>query len=123
MNCCTECFGDRGLRRSIIPARSTAIGRCSYCESDSVPVIEPKELTEYFELLVSAYRPDRSGKLLIHWFREDWALFQHPRMDNSRAKDLLSEILDDGEITRETFVPANDPPQIGSVNGKICAMS
>ena len=48
-------------------------------------------------------------KLLIHWFREDWALFQHPRMDDSRAKDLLSEILDDGEIMRQTFVPANDP--------------
>ncbi len=109
MNCCAECFGDRGLRRSIIPSRSAVIGRCSYCESDGVSVIEPKELTEYFELLVSAYRPDGSGKLLIHWFREDWALFQHPRMDDSRAKDLLSEILDDGEITRQTFVPANDP--------------
>src|ERR1035437_64834 len=109
MNCCAECFGDRGLRRSIIPSRSAATGRCSYCESDGVSVIEPKELTEYFELLVSAYRPDGSGKLLIHWFREDWALFQHPRMDDSRAKDLLSEILDDGEIMRETFVPANDP--------------
>jgi RES domain len=109
MNCCAECFGDRGLRRSIIPLHSTALGSCSYCESDGVSVIEPKELAEYFELLVSAYRPDSSGKLLIHWFREDWALFQHPRMDDSRAKDLLSEILDDGEITRQTFVPANDP--------------
>jgi RES domain-containing protein len=110
MNCCAECFGDRGLRRSIIPSRSTATGRCSYCETDGVFIIEPKELAEYFELLVSAYRPDATGKLLIHWFREDWALFQHPRMmDDSRAKDLLSEILDDGEITRQTFVPASDP--------------
>ena len=108
MNCCAECFGDRGLRRSIIPLRSIATGRCSYCESDGVSVIEPKELAEYFELLVSAYRPDGSGKLLVHWFREDWALFQHARMDDSRAKDLLSEILNDGEITRQTFVPAND---------------
>ncbi len=109
MNCCAGCFGDRYLRRSIIPSRSVATGRCSYCESDGISVIQPKELTEYFELLVSAYRPDGSGKLLIHWFREDWALFQHPRMDDSRAKDLLSEILDDGEIARQTFAPANDP--------------
>ena len=58
---------------------------------------------------MSAYRLDAAGKLLIHWFREDWALFQHPRMDDSRAKDLLGEILDDGEITRQLFVPANDP--------------
>jgi RES domain len=109
MNCCSECFGDRGLRRSIIPLRSSATGRCSYCESDNVAVLAPAELSEYFELLVSAYRPDGSGKLLIHWFREDWALFQHPRMDDSRAKDLLGEILEDGAITRQAFVPANDP--------------
>ncbi len=109
MNCCAECFGDRGLRRSIIPLRSTVTGRCSYCEADGVLVIEPKELAEYFELLVSAYRRDGSGRLLIHWFREDWALFRHPRMDDSRAKDLLGEILEGGDITRQLFVPANDP--------------
>jgi hypothetical protein len=109
MNCCAECFGDRGLRRSIIPLRSTATGRCSYCEADGVLVIEPKELAKYFELLVNAYRLDGSGRLLIHWFREDWALFRHPRMDDSRAKDLLGEILENGDITRQLFVPANDP--------------
>jgi hypothetical protein len=109
MSCCPECFGDRGLRRSIIPLRSTAVGRCAYCESDGVSLIEPRELAEYFELLISAYRPDPVGRLLIHWFREDWALFQHPRMDDPRAKDLLGEILDDGDIPRQLFVPANDP--------------
>ena len=56
MNCCAECFGDRGLRRNIIPLRSTANGLCSYCGSDNVAVLEPAELSEYFELLVSAYR-------------------------------------------------------------------
>lgn len=30
-------------------------------------------------------------------------------MDDSRAKDLLGKILDDGDITRQLFVPANDP--------------
>lgn len=109
MNCCAECFGDRGLRRDIIPLRSTATGRCSYCGSDNVAVLEPAELSEYFELLVSAYRRDDAGKILVQWFREDWAMFQHARMDDSRAKDLLGEILDDGEIARQTFLPATDP--------------
>lgn len=109
MSCCPECFGDRGLRRSIIPLRSATTGRCTYCESDGVSLIEPRELAEYFELLISAYRPDRAGRLLVHWFREDWALFQHPRMDDPRAKDLLGEILDDGDVPRQLFVPANDP--------------
>ena len=32
-------------------------------------------------------------------------MFEHPRMDDPRAKDLLAEILDDGEIVRQTFSP------------------
>jgi RES domain len=109
MNCCAECFGDRGLRRNLIPLRSTATGQCSYCGTDNVAVVEPRELAEYFELLTSAYRPDPAGKLLVEWFRADWALFRHPRMDDPRAKDLIAEILNDGEIVRQQFVPASDP--------------
>lgn len=96
------------MRRNIIPIRSTATGQCSYCETDNVPVVAPRELFEYFEVLVSAYRQDLTGKLLVQWFREDWAMFQHPRMDDSRAKDLLAEILNDGEIVRQPFMPASD---------------
>lgn len=108
MNCCAECFGDRVLRRNIIPTRSSATGRCSYCETDNVSLIAPRELAEYFELLVSAYRQDSAGRLLVQWFRADWAMFQHPKMDDPRAKDLLAEILNDGEIVRKPFVPASD---------------
>jgi len=35
-------------------------------------------------------------------------MFEHPRMDDSRAKDLLAEILNDGDIVRQTFSPANE---------------
>ena len=107
MTCCAACFGDRGLRKSIIPLRSTERGRCSYCGSENVPVVAPQRLTEYFELLVSAYQRDPEGQLLVRWFREDWGLFDHRNMDDSRAKDLLGEILDDGEIVREAFSPAD----------------
>jgi hypothetical protein len=110
MSCCAECFGDRGLSRSIIPLRSTTNGRCAYCETDGVAIIDPTELAEYFELLVSAYRTDDTGKLLVHLFREDWALFQNPRMmDDARAQGLLSDIFSGAEITRQLFVPASDP--------------
>ena len=105
MKCCAECFGDRGLRRSIIPLRSTEIGQCSYCNSENVAIVVPSQLSEYFELLISAYRQDAGGKLLVQLFREEWGLFGHSCMDDSRAKDLLAEILDDGEIVRQTFAP------------------
>jgi hypothetical protein len=108
MNCCAECFGDRGLRKSIIPLRSTENGKCSYCATENVPILAPTQLSEYFELLVSSYRQDTGGKLLVQWFREDWGLFDHPRMDDYRAKGLLGDILDDGEIVRQNFSPAED---------------
>lgn len=106
MTCCAECFGDRGLRRNIIPRLSTATGACSYCASSNIPIVPPDALAEYFQLLVSAYRVDPVGKLLVQWLRDDWGLFGHKRMDNSRAKDLLAEVLNDGEIVRRTFSPA-----------------
>jgi hypothetical protein len=109
MTCCAECFGDRGLRRNIIPIRSIGTGQCSYCGTNNIALVIPRELAEYFEILVSAYRQDTTGKLLVQWFREDWVMFQHPRMDDSRAKGLLAEILNDGDIVRQQFVPANDP--------------
>jgi hypothetical protein len=109
MNCCAECFGDRGLRRSIIPLHSTAAGRCSYCRTEDVAVVSPRALAEYFELLVSAYRRDPTGKFLVQWFREDWAMFQHPRMNDSRANRLLTEILNNREVARHQFVPASSP--------------
>jgi RES domain len=105
MNCCAECFGDRGLRTNIIPSLSSELGRCSYCGSDDVQVVAPKQLAEYFWLLINVYRRDPDGKLLIEWFRVDWGLFRHPRMDDAQAKDLVTEILNDLEIVRETFSP------------------
>lgn len=104
MNCCAGCFGDRFLRREI-PFRSREIGRCSYCSSESVAVLSPRLLSDLFELLKGAYREDLGGKLLVQWFRDDWGMFEHPEMNDSRAKDLLAEILDNGEIVLQTFSP------------------
>ena len=108
MKCCPECFGDRDLRKEI-HFKSIETGRCSYCESGNVPVLSPSQLSEKFELLIEAYRPDPKGALLVQWFREDWGLFDHARIDDSRAKDLLAEILDDGEIVRQPFSPSSIP--------------
>ncbi len=36
-------------------------------------------------------------------------MFEHPRMEDRRAKDLLAGILNDGKIVRRKFVPASGP--------------
>jgi hypothetical protein len=108
MDCCPECIGDRYLRRQVIPKLSKSNGVCSYCGSKDVPLVEPSQLRQYFRLLVSAYQLDANGKLLVQQFREDWGMFDHPSATDSMAKDLLAEILDDGEIVRQKFSAAID---------------
>jgi len=57
-------------------------------------------------MLISIYEPDPDGKSLVEWMKTDWQLFSHPRMDSPRAKELLAEILDDGDIVRKPFSPS-----------------
>lgn len=104
--CCHACFGDRGLRRDIIPTLSTSVGKCDYCATAGVPLVEPIALRDVFELLISVYEPNPTGQTLVDWLKADWKLFSHTAMDVAHAKELLSDILDDGEIVRQKFAPS-----------------
>jgi len=104
--CCPMCFHDRGLKKEIFPLKSKFNGTCSYCKSDEQPLLSPTELTDYFSLLIGIYSPDSEGRLLIEWLKEDWCLFNHPIMDHANAQILLGDILDDGQIVRQSFSPS-----------------
>lgn len=105
--CCPSCFGDTGLENNIIPSLEPTIGDCSFCNSKGVFIIEPGKLYDYFELLINVYEEDPHGKTLIEWLKDDWELFSHPVMDNAHAKELLSEVLDNGDVTRKKFIPSS----------------
>lgn len=108
MHCCAECFSDGHLRVDVFPALSEKIGTCSYCGSSNQHLVLPQALKESFELLTSIYLEQEGGELLVHWLKKDWAMF--PDMDTAHAKELLSEILDDGDIVRRSFVPSDRNP-------------
>ncbi|MCM8742836.1 RES family NAD+ phosphorylase [Pseudomonas koreensis] len=69
-------------------------------------MVEAVILEDWFRLLISIYEPDPDGKPLVEWLKEDWQLFSHSRMDVAHAKELLGEILDDGDIVRRNFSPS-----------------
>lgn len=102
MGCCTNCFGDSFLARQIENLSNTT-GKCDYCSASDVPLIEPICLCDYFELLSGVYREDTAGKTLVEWFKSDWSLFEY--LDTAHCKELLSDILDDGQIVRKSYVP------------------
>lgn len=104
--CCPECFDDRGLRDQLFPSLDPVQGTCDFCGTADTQLVEPSKLANYFELLVNVYEPSEDGKSLVEWFKDDWQLFSHARMDVAHAKELLGEILDDGEIVRRGFAPS-----------------
>ena len=104
--CCPECFDDRGLREQIFPFLGPERGTCSYCGTPDVALLEPQALAPYFELVVNVYERSDGGQSLAEWMKEDWQLFSHPAMDIAHTKELLADILDDGEIVRASFVPS-----------------
>jgi hypothetical protein len=106
MTCCPNCFGDRGLRKSIFPSQKSQYGKCNYCLSEDVLVLEAQELGDVFATIANIYEPNEEGQSLIQCLRKDWHLFDHERMDDQRAGDLLAEILGDTAILRGTFAPS-----------------
>lgn len=119
--CCAACFGDPGLTRSIIPKVAADRNnqpheeRCSYCNTQASLLVDPCALSQWFEMVIDCYVEDDTGYPLVSWLRQDWRLFGHPIMDDAHAKELLADILNDGEIVRRNFSPieisSNESPQ------------
>lgn len=107
MKCCAECIGDRGLRKNIIPSLGGSQGHCGRCASQNVILVEPESLAEAFGTLISIYEQSDEGKSLVQILKEDWGMFDHPRMDDANAQVLLADILNDGNIVRKLFQPSS----------------
>lgn len=104
--CCANCFGNLGLAKEIA-SRAKATSDCTYCSSKNAKIINPAELGEGFRGLLDSYEQHTEGLSLVQWLRDDWDMFNHPKMDDAHAKYLLGDILNDGEIVRKLFVPVS----------------
>lgn len=104
--CCPECFGDHHLRDQVFPFLGASNGTCDYCGARNALLVEPAALADWFNPLISVYESHDGGEPLIGWLKTDWHLFSHPSMDAAHAKELLADILDDGEIVRGKFIPS-----------------
>ncbi|MBX8531216.1 RES family NAD+ phosphorylase [Pseudomonas cichorii] len=59
-------------------------------------------------MLRGVYITDPTGSGLVDLLKSDWGLFAHERMDVAHSKELLSDILDDGEVVRQRFKPSDN---------------
>jgi len=98
--CCKNCFQDKFLEERIINL-STNVGKCDYCESNNVNVIEPIILQDYFEEIIDIYETNGNGIMLSEILDLDWKMFN---INKYIANSLLSEILDDKEYLTQKYI-------------------
>jgi len=102
MYCCPNCFSDSFLQKHI-QAKSTLTGKCSFCKSNDVALLNPEELFDRFEPLLALYTRSRKGIPLIHLLQTDWSVFN---MIGSRVQQkLLKAISCNPSIYRTKYNP------------------
>jgi hypothetical protein len=91
MKCCSNCFGDEFLE-SVINHRSKLISNCSFCGTENINVIEPKELNDYFQIVFNLYEEAEGGVSLANLLKEDWILF--PKLSDDKILNLVELIIE-----------------------------
>jgi hypothetical protein len=106
MWCCGNCFNDEYLS-SRIDCPEARIGNCDYCDSVDVSLIEPKDLMDEFDFLLSIYIESDviTGKCIIDCISADWEIFKgHDRLTSVQ---LLGEIIGDPALGGKYYSPAS----------------
>lgn len=103
--CCAKCFGDYRVRDNLISMCHPTRGACDYCGTRNTDCVVPKDLAQWFEPLISTYEVVDDGVPIIGLLREEWDMFRGSGMNDASAKELLADVLDDGEIVRKLFSP------------------
>lgn len=95
--CCKKCFNDK-LIIVYIEQKSEDYGNCSFCESKNEQLMDPKNFTDSFEMLLELYMESNgvTDLPLFKLIQKDWEVFA----DDEIAKKLIPQIVDytDGKI-------------------------
>ncbi len=105
MYCCANCFNDEYLSEKINTPESQ-IGTCGYCKNENSPLIDPIELMDEFDFLLSIYSETTGGdgKCIIDCITDDWEIFiGHDRLTSVQ---LLGEIIGDPSLGSKFFTPS-----------------
>ena len=113
--CCASCFGDRLIRNEYIKMCEPVTQDCDFCGAGKTDCIEPSQLREWFSALLSTYQECADGDPLVKLLDEEWHFFHGSGLDFAGEKELLAEVLNDGEIVRKMFAKVENRDE-GSLN-------
>lgn len=103
--CCANCFSDRLIRDEYIFQCDPVVQKCDYCGAQDVACVEPIRLKQWFDPLIATYEIDEDGTSLAELLASEWGFFRDSGLRAAEVKDLLADVLDDGEIVRKLFSP------------------
>ncbi len=92
MNCCTNCFLDIELI-GFINSNSNSNGKCDFCKTEDVALVNAQELQELFLTLLDIYIIDKEGEDIVTALQKDWNIFKINEV--SKIETLLSNIIID----------------------------
>ncbi|ROR83209.1 RES domain-containing protein [Plantibacter flavus] len=107
--CCANCFGDYLIRDQYVPMCDPLVRTCDYCGSENVDCVVPSRLSPWFETLMATYEVDEEGDPIVQLLQEEWRLFEGSGLNAAQAKELLSDVLDDGQRVRLTYRAIQHP--------------
>ncbi len=103
--CCANCFGDRLIREEYIDQCNPVVQTCDYCGASNASCVEPQSLGQWFSTLMATYEEVDDGEPIVELLTNEWRMFRDSGLRPAEAKDLLADVLDDGEVVRRSFSP------------------
>lgn len=99
--CCPNCFNHNFIKDHI-KENQRRIGKCRFCLSSNVSLIEPMQLSDFFQPILDLYHVSSAGHNLINMLQEDWSIFNNILTD-VKKNNLLSLIIDDKNFKNFLF--------------------
>lgn len=101
MEICPNCFSDNELKGFI--GSSSTKGDCKICSAKDVPLLDLKELLDFFQELIDNFRRSATGESLKSKISGTWSLFSNHDIANMILNEVLPQLIT--EITNsEDFV-------------------
>lgn len=107
--CCATCFDDRHIRAQLIDRCEPVRQDCDYCGAADALCVIPSRLSQWFAPLIATYSENPDGDFLVRHLISEWRMFSNGNLSEAGAKELLADVLDDGEIVRKKFTPIAHP--------------
>ena len=93
MEVCPNCFSDKELKAYI--SSTTTKGDCNVCGTKDVPLLDIKELIDFFQELVKNFVRSPHGESLKNKLQSSWSFFANHDVSNNILNEVLPVLVTD----------------------------